>query len=123
MDSNNKRYNGWTNYETWNVALWLRNDAGSDQYWSERTEEIARAAEPEYDWEDKRGAAVRDLAQEIQSEIEESDPLADQASLFSDLLRAALSEVNWREIAENWLSDLPSEVWEEESAEHETDAE
>ena len=23
-----KTYNGWTNYETWNVALWIQNDQG-----------------------------------------------------------------------------------------------
>ena len=23
-----KSYNGWKNYVTWNVALWIRNDAG-----------------------------------------------------------------------------------------------
>ena len=31
-------YNGWTNYETWNVALWLGNDEGlyqMAQEWAE----------------------------------------------------------------------------------------
>jgi hypothetical protein len=26
-----QRYNGWTNYDTWLVALWLHNDQGNDE--------------------------------------------------------------------------------------------
>ena len=28
MTNNDKNYQGWANYETWNVALWIQNDAG-----------------------------------------------------------------------------------------------
>jgi hypothetical protein len=31
--SDDKKYNGWTNYETWNVALWLDNEQSSERHW------------------------------------------------------------------------------------------
>lgn len=33
-----KRYNGWVNYETWLVNLWIDNDQGEHEYWQEQTE-------------------------------------------------------------------------------------
>lgn len=30
-------YNGWSNYETWNVKLWIDNEEGSYDYWREQT--------------------------------------------------------------------------------------
>jgi hypothetical protein len=34
-----KRYNGWTNYETWVTALWLDNDYATQFHWREATRE------------------------------------------------------------------------------------
>lgn len=31
-----KPYNGWKNWQTWNVALWLGNDEGLYRAWRER---------------------------------------------------------------------------------------
>ena len=87
-----KEYNGWTNYETWNVALWVDNDEGSYHYWRDLTIECIAEGNPS-----------RELADRLEESIKDRSPLASDASCYSDLLGSALDNVNWREIAENWL--------------------
>ena len=49
------RYNGWTNYETWNVALWIGNDEG--------LYDLARAAGNYEDFVDAlEGCSLNDLS-------------------------------------------------------------
>jgi hypothetical protein len=96
-----KSYNGWTNYETWNVALWIDNEPGT----YEESRDMARHARSE-----------RDLATALQSWVEDMAPDLG-ASMFSDLLNAALSEVDWDEIAEHFYEEAHEDDEAEEEAE------
>ena len=91
------KYNGWTNYETWAVSLWIDNEESSYRYWRQE------AARYEQDIADKEDA-ICGLAAQLKQEISDEAP-TDEPSVYSDLLNAALSEVNWAEIAENWLRE------------------
>jgi hypothetical protein len=42
--SEDKRYNGWANYETWAVNLWIDNCQGTQEYWNERAQEALQRA-------------------------------------------------------------------------------
>ncbi len=96
--STDKTYNGWTNYETWSVNLWLDNDGAS-------FEEEAKQC-----WDEDSDSATYDLSKIIQERVEEMNPLNDQNNMFSDLLSAALSEVNWFEIAEHIIVDCDFKI-------------
>lgn len=92
------KYNGWNNYETWLTALWIDNDYSSYQYRCELAEQVKE----EHKEKDEQESC---LASNLKDWIELQNPLAESASLFSDLLNSALSEVDWREIAENFLTE------------------
>ena len=85
-------YQGWKNYETWCIALWLDNE--------QETYEIARAIARTANESDY------DKAKDLQEYVEQNNPLNDTpASMFHDLLNGALSEVDYREILEHYKED------------------
>ena len=82
-------YNGWTNYETWCVNLWLDNEElfQEDMGW------IANQTQKEVHI---RADMLKEYVNEL-GETAGTEPLIG-ASMFVDLLRSALDNVDWREI-------------------------
>lgn len=114
-------YNGWKNYETWLVSLWIDNEESSSTYWNERGREALADAEGSKSayakftgtevFTQREWAAIA-LADDLKTNFEEAsesmlEGAGQSASFWADLLGAALSEVNWREVAEHYL---PEEV-------------
>lgn len=99
-----KEYNGWYNYETWLIKLWMDNDEGNYNYWLDRVRDYVRGGlEDEKDKE----KAYQALADEIKEQHEEyiEQNLKEQSGFMADLVNAAISEVNWYEIAEHMIND------------------
>ena len=111
--SEDRTYNGWTNYETWAVALWIDNERGNYDYWREEAREHRKAAPTCSQvingiWTAEQ-AAKFNLADQLKEEIRDNAPDT-EASMYTDLLRGALDEVNWNEIAGNCRS-FKTECW------------
>ena len=82
----------------WVTALWIDNDYGTYQHRCALAEEVKNKHEEESD-------RANCLASNLKDWIEEQNPLADNADLFTDLLNSALSQIDWHEIAENFLAE------------------
>jgi len=90
-----KEYNGWTNYETWAVALWLDNEEGSQRFWHERAHELAdelrdtTSAYARFTGREiftLKERVTQKLADELKDSHEEANPLPD-SGVFTDLLK------------------------------------
>ena len=80
-------YNGWTNYSTWNAALWMDMDYYLD------------AA--------KESESIGALADYIKDDIEETMP--ETTGMWADLQQSAFDRINWFEIAEHIYEDANEE--------------
>jgi hypothetical protein len=77
-----EKYNGWVNYETWVVKLWLDNDQGLYEMVREWSIDITDTHE---------------LGDRIEEELKGFTPAT---GVYADLLNASMSKVDWYEIAE-----------------------
>jgi hypothetical protein len=84
---NKMSYNGWKNYETWLVHLWITENEKTQAYWETKGKEATD------EWE---------LAGQIKDEIKEGSPSL--PGMYDDLLRSALDEVSWNEIARAFMA-------------------
>ena len=90
-----EEYNGWTNYETWVTKLWIDNSQSEQEYWLEE----AKAAEFDiFRLADKLKESYESTADEYVFDASR-EGLISEGSVYSDLMRSALSRVNWDEIA------------------------
>jgi predicted oxidoreductase (fatty acid repression mutant protein) len=113
---NHNEHCGWFNFETWCVNLWMSNDAGSDEYYREIAQETHNTAQEETRSDGsilftRDEVATRNLAERLKEDHEErQEEYSSQAvGVFADLLSAALSEVNWHEIAQHYVADVDKE--------------
>jgi hypothetical protein len=109
MSDEAKRYNGWENFETWCVHLWLTNEEGSYRYWRDEARRHRKEAGKSHRVTRARWTVTEQasstLGEQIRSELEEGCPIKGP-SLYDDLMRAAVGEVNWEEVAEAFLEEI-----------------
>lgn len=100
MSADEQGYNGWKNYETWAVGMYLDgNYTGAGTY-----EAILDLARDEVERGDQANA--HSLAARIKDYVEcwETDEIAN--GIVADLLNAALSEVDWHELATHKIAEV-----------------
>ncbi len=91
-----ERYQGWTNYPTWAVSLWIDNDQGLQEAVNEAAVEIYGRV----NGEDAR-VELEIWLQGFIEEVLDGEGRPKTTDMASDLFQWAFEQINWREIAES----------------------
>lgn len=100
---NHNEYNGWYNYETWLIKLWMDNDGEIDGL-IEDAQALFENAKADKVFSKSERARLN-FAESLKNYKEEQIDEKNIEGWVGDLVSGALSEVNWQEIADNILRD------------------
>ena len=103
IDKPDTTYNGWRNYETWAVKLWMDNDESSYRRWNDEARTAYERVEARDTFTREESAALV-LMSILKSEHEADMP--DVEGVYGDLLLAAMSEIDWYAIAQHMIADI-----------------
>lgn len=105
------KYNGWTNWETWNANLWIDNDWRMSESFAMQAGDLLSSFEPD--------EAIERLSGRIEEYFREQMPELNGKldGFFDDVLSMAMREVNWREIAKHYVEEFDLEHFAAESDE------
>jgi hypothetical protein len=93
-------YNGWSNWETWNANLWITNDWRMSESYALQAGDLLGSYEQD--------EATYKLAKIIEADFDAMFPEVE--GFFADMLNGAMREVNWREIAGHFVTDMVEEA-------------
>lgn len=106
-----EKYNGFTNYETWAVKLWIDNEEATSNHWNRVATHIYLNEAREQKYFSKMEDAIAILSEKIREAHFSAAHDAMQCamldnSLYMDMINASLSEVNWHEVARCLLEGI-----------------
>jgi len=97
MSSTQEEYNGWRNVETWRVQLHLANDEQTAATVGEMIQSFVEGNDPPESCEEwlRKFVTIRALP-DAETELD------NWGQFSSDVVQAALSRVDWKQLADYW---------------------
>lgn len=95
--------NGWRNYNTWLVNLWITNDSSVHAGWLEQTREcLKEAANSGVTWVGAKFA----LSERLKIHYTETERPGPSDGMYEGLLDSALDDVEWYDIAAGFIGEV-----------------